>query len=66
MSSHSSSLDVREVWLTNMCLLGFNPASRDDKFNKDMFAHINRKGSEVVLHFLFSKLDSKRASEEFK
>ena len=62
----SSILDVREIWFTNMCLLGFKASGSEENYNKDMFAHINRKGSEDVLHFLFSKLNPKRASEEFK
>ncbi len=66
MSNSSASLDIREIWFTNMCLLGFNISNEEDNFNKDMFSHINRKGSEEVLHFLFSKLNPKRASEEFK
>ena len=31
-----------------------------------MFSHINKKAMEVVLHFLFSKLDSNLSYEEFR
>lgn len=33
---------------------------------RDMFALINKKGMEVVMHFLFSRLDSHLAYEEFR
>lgn len=33
---------------------------------REMFSHINKKGMEVILHFLFSKLDSHVAYEEFR
>ena len=53
-----------------MQLLGFDSASYEDKFHvkleKDMFKHINKKGSEVVMHFLFNTLDSHAAYEEFR
>ena len=35
-------------------------------FSRDMFAHINKKGMEVVVHFLFSRLNSHLAYEEFR
>ena len=64
------ALEVREVWYTNMHLLGFQPELCEEKFKltfeKNMFVHINKKGSEVVLHFLFSKLDSRSAYEDFR
>ena len=62
--------EYREVWFTNMLVLGFDPAATEDKlkvtFQKDMFVHINKKGSEIVLHFLFSRLNSHLAYEEFR
>lgn len=33
---------------------------------RDMFALINKKGMEVVMHFLFSRLNSHLAYEEFR
>lgn len=33
---------------------------------RDMFFHINKKGMEVVMYFLFSKLNSHLAYEEFR
>lgn len=63
-------LSVRRVWLTTMQLLGFDAAAYEEKFKvvlaRDMFSHINKKGSEVVLHFLFTRLDSHLAYEEFR
>ena len=52
-----------------MRLLGFDSAHEEKvkvALGKDIFAHINKKGSEVVLHFLFSRLDSHTAYEEFR
>lgn len=69
-SQSSAPLDVREVWFSNMHLLGFQPALSEERykvvFEKDMFEHINKKGSEAVLHFLFSKLDPNLAHETFR
>lgn len=69
-SEAGESLDLRRIWLTTMQLLGFDTAACEEKFkvvlSKDMFTHINKKGSEVVLHFLFSRLDSHVAYEEFR
>lgn len=64
------SKEYREVWFTNMLVLGFDPAASEEKFKvtfqKDMFVHINKKGSETVLYFLFSKFNSHLAYEEFR
>ena len=35
-------------------------------FCREMFAHINKKGMEVTLQFLFNRLDSHLAYEEFR
>jgi len=63
-------LDGREVWFTHLLLLGFDPAANEEKFRihftRDMFALINKKGMEVVVHFLFSRLNSHLAYEEFR
>ena len=63
-------LDVREVWFSNMHVLGLQPTLCEEKyqvtFEKDMFEHINKKGSEAVLHFLFSKLDPHLSYEVFR
>lgn len=61
--------ELRRVWLSSMRLLGFDSAHEEKMkvaLGRDMFAHINKKGSEVVLHFLFSRLDSHMAYEEFR
>lgn len=66
----SRPLDLREVWFSNMHLLGLRPALCEEKyqvnFEKDMFEHINKKGSEAVLHFLFTELDPHLSSEVFR
>lgn len=63
-------LNVREVWLSNMYLLGLRPALCEEKYHvaleRDMFEHINKKGSEAVLHFLFCRLDPQLSSEVFR
>ena len=33
---------------------------------REMFIHINKKGMEVILHYLFNRLDSHIAYEEFR
>lgn len=74
MASHFDpqppALNVREVWFSNMHLLGLHPSLCEEKYRikleKDMFEHINKKGSEAVLHFLFSRLDPKLSSEVFR
>lgn len=62
--------DVREIWFSNMHLLGLQASLCDEKYQvtfvKEMFEHINKKGSEAVLHFLFSKLDPHLSSEVFR
>jgi HAUS augmin-like complex subunit 6 len=64
------SLDQRQIWFTNLLMLGFDPIAQEDKtkvrFCKEMFGHINKKGMEVTLHYLFNRLDSHIAYEEFR
>jgi hypothetical protein len=68
--SPPSSLDVKEIWFTNMLLLGFNPEKEEKKhkisFNKDMFKTSHKLGMEVVLHYLFTQLDPQQAYDEFR
>ena len=66
-SSHLST------FLNNLLLLGFSPEQAANglykhvKFDKDMFTHANNtKAFIVTSHFLFSKLDPKRARTTFK
>lgn len=63
-------LDVREVWFSSMHLLGLQPALCEERykviFERDMFEHINKKGSEAVLHFLFFKLDPHLSIDVFR
>ncbi|CAI8048315.1 HAUS augmin-like complex subunit 6, partial [Geodia barretti] len=64
------SLDQRKIWFTNLLMLGFDHIAQEDKtkvhFCKEMFGHINKKGTEVILHYLFNRLDSHIAYEEFR
>ena len=70
VEAQTAVLDVREVWFSNMHLLGFNSTLSEERykltFEKDMFEHINKKGSEAVLHFLFSKLNPQLSNEMFR
>ena len=70
LGSQPAALDVREVWFTNMHLLGLQPSLCEDIYKvtleKDMFEHINKRGCEAVVHFLFSRLDPKLSSEVFR
>ncbi|XP_057303017.1 uncharacterized protein LOC130638846 [Hydractinia symbiolongicarpus] len=63
-------LDLREVTFTNLLLLGFNPEANEAQyripFTRDMFSVPNRKAMEVVLHFLFTKLNNDSAKETFR
>ncbi|XP_041368909.1 uncharacterized protein LOC121383147 [Gigantopelta aegis] len=64
------ALDVRQIFLTNIKLLGFNTAAHEAAlripFNKDMFTRPNKAGSEAVLHFLFERLNPVLCREEFR
>jgi len=63
-------LDVREVVFSNLLLLGFdveaNEAQSRIPFNRDIFSLPNRKGMEVVMHFLFICLSKDTAKQAFK
>ncbi|XP_032228534.2 mucin-12 [Nematostella vectensis] len=63
-------LDTREIFFTNLLLLGFDPDAMEAKesipFNRDMFVLPNKKGMEVVMRFLFAQLNAQMAYEEFR
>eukprot|EP00058_Branchiostoma_floridae_P024517 XP_002610007.1 hypothetical protein BRAFLDRAFT_131115 [Branchiostoma floridae] len=63
-------IDMREMFFTNLLLLGFDPTSMEAKhkipFSRDMFALPNKKAFEVVTHYLFTRLDSNMAREAFR
>ncbi|XP_076103662.1 uncharacterized protein LOC143072553 isoform X2 [Mytilus galloprovincialis] len=63
-------LDMKQIFFTNLQVLGFDAAAegQDNKipFNKNMFDLPNKRGSEVVLHFLFEKLNPVMCREEFR
>ena len=64
------ALDMREVWFSNMHILGMRPGLCEQKYQvpleRDMFEHINKNGSQEVLHFLFCRLDPQQAKEVFR
>ncbi|CAH1796354.1 unnamed protein product [Owenia fusiformis] len=66
----SDPTDVRQVFFTNLLLLGFDPDAAEAKykllFNRDMFALPNKTGFEVVLHFLFNRLNPTLSRETFR
>eukprot|EP01135_Chromosphaera_perkinsii_P006532 Nk52_evm4s539 gene=Nk52_evmTU4s539 len=61
---------TQELMFTNLVLLGLEPRRFQDKygtsFGKDMFQNPNKKGMEVILHFLFSKIDPDQVKVDFK
>nr|CAG4708665.1 unnamed protein product [Naegleria fowleri] len=58
------------VLFSNLLLLGFDPNAYEEKYNlafhKDMFKNTNIKGMEIIMYFLFSKLDMKRTEKDFQ
>lgn len=70
LGNQPAALDVKEVWFSNMHLLGLRPEVCEEQYKvtleRNMFDHINKRGSEAVLHFLFSRLDPKQSSELFR
>eukprot|EP00118_Oscarella_pearsei_P014364 m.122682 g.122682 ORF g.122682 m.122682 type:complete len:850 (+) comp37796_c0_seq9:415-2964(+) len=63
-------IDSREIFYTNLLLLGFNPEENAEKwnvpFNKDMFALPNKKGMEVIVYTLFDILNPELNHEVFR
>ncbi|XP_077994466.1 HAUS augmin-like complex subunit 6 [Glandiceps talaboti] len=61
---------AREVFFTNLMLLGFQPAREEAKnrtpFTSDMFAVPNKKAFEVVMYFLLQRLNPSMAKEQFR
>ncbi|KAK7492562.1 hypothetical protein BaRGS_00016228 [Batillaria attramentaria] len=63
-------LDLRQIFFTNLQLLGFDAAAMEMKyripFNRDMFNLPNKAGSEAVLYFLFNRLNPTLCRQEFR
>jgi HAUS augmin-like complex subunit 6 len=63
-------LNSKDVFFTNLVLLGFDPLNYEEKykipFTRDMFDQNNRKGMEVVMHYLFTRLSPQRSKQAFK
>ncbi|KAI0223947.1 hypothetical protein LSAT2_024989 [Lamellibrachia satsuma] len=66
----SDALDVKQIFFTNLMLLGFDPTTMERKwrilFNKDMFDLPNKKAFEVVMYFLFERLSPTKCRNEFR
>ncbi|OWF45969.1 uncharacterized protein LOC110456361 isoform X2 [Mizuhopecten yessoensis] len=64
------TLEVKQMLFTNLQLLGFDAGAMEASycvpFNKNMFNLPNKKGAEVVLFFLFNKLNPIMCREEFR
>ncbi|XP_072039028.1 uncharacterized protein [Amphiura filiformis] len=67
---HPGYLDTRDIVFSNLLLLGFEPGDMESKYNipftKDMFALPNKKAFEVIMNFLFGKLNPVMAAEKFR
>ncbi|XP_038076890.1 uncharacterized protein LOC119744812 isoform X2 [Patiria miniata] len=63
-------LEAREISFTNLLLLGFEPVEAERRhaipFNRDMFALPNKKAFEVIMHFLFERLNPAKAHDKFR
>ncbi|XP_076465774.1 uncharacterized protein LOC143297353 isoform X2 [Babylonia areolata] len=63
-------LDPKQIFFTNLQLLGFDTAAMEMKykipFNKEMFNLPNKTGAEVVLHFLFNRLNATMSQQQFR
>ncbi|PIK56744.1 hypothetical protein BSL78_06386 [Apostichopus japonicus] len=66
----SKPLDTREIVYTSLLLLGFVPREMEDKYNipftRDMFSLPNKRGFEVVMQFLFERLNPALSRERFR
>ncbi|KAL5004787.1 hypothetical protein ScPMuIL_018243 [Solemya velum] len=66
----AEAVDQRRIFFTNLRLLGCDVRAYEAKynipFNKDMFNLPNKRGAEVVLYFLFTKLNPAICREEFR
>ncbi|XP_033750059.1 uncharacterized protein LOC117334504 isoform X2 [Pecten maximus] len=64
------ALELKQMLFTNLQLLGFDSGAMEASycvpFNKNMFNLPNKKGAEVVLYFLFNKLNPIMCREEFR
>ncbi|XP_065640078.1 HAUS augmin-like complex subunit 6 isoform X1 [Hydra vulgaris] len=62
--------DIREIFYSNLLLLGFDAETYEVQyripFNRDMFSLPNRKCMEVVVYFLFKKLNKESTLEIFR
>lgn len=70
MDIDDSLLDMKQLFFNNIQLLGFDAASMEAShhipFNKAMFELPNKRGAEVVLHYLFDRLNPTMCREAFR
>ncbi|KAJ8298281.1 hypothetical protein KUTeg_024812 [Tegillarca granosa] len=66
----SAAIDLKTIFFTNLQLLGFDAGAEEARnkipFNRNMFDLPNKRGAEVVLHFLFSRLNPEMCREQFR
>ncbi|KAL9645565.1 hypothetical protein ABK040_000628 [Willaertia magna] len=66
----SLNIGVDSIFFSNLLLLGFDPAYYEQRYNmpfhKELFKNSNIRGMEIIMYFLFHKLDSKRAERDFQ
>lgn len=69
-SGLAPGFDIKQIFFTNLQLLGFDSASMEIKykipFNKEMFNLPNKAGAEAVLYFLFGSLNPTLCRQEFR
>ena len=60
-------MEMEQIFFINLQLLGFDSEAMERRlripFRPDMFKLPNKKGFEVVMHFLFQKLDAVKCRE---
>ncbi|KAL4227375.1 HAUS augmin-like complex subunit 6 [Mactra antiquata] len=65
-----SMLDMKQLFFNNLLLLGFDAQSMEATnhipFNKTMFDLPNKHGAEIVLHYLFQRLNPTMCKEAFR
>ncbi|XP_052795156.1 uncharacterized protein LOC128228090 [Mya arenaria] len=70
MDMENNNLDMKQLFFNNLHLLGFDSpameATHSIPFNKSMFELPNKRGAEIVLHFLFQRLNPTMCKEAFR
>ncbi|KAH3837273.1 hypothetical protein DPMN_110657, partial [Dreissena polymorpha] len=70
MDLENNNLDMKQLFFNNLILLGFDvqemEATHSIPFNKAMFELPNKRAAEIVLHFLFQRLNPTMCREAFR